>query len=109
MTESKINRLNQWFVRGIGIISAGLFGMVFFLVFLEINQDSFYSGPNQTEVNYAIIGQEIGRNLWTFRVYDLLLILIIISLAIMGSYYLVNFEVIKQPQKQTQQQRRRYY
>ncbi len=108
MTESKINRLNQWFVRGIGIITAGLFGMIFFLVFLEINQDSFYSGPNLTEVNYSNLGQEIGRNLWTFRVYDLLLILIVISLAIMGSYYLVNFEAIKQPRKQTQQYRRRY-
>ena len=108
MAESKVNRLNQWFARGIGIISAGLFGMIFFLVFLEINQDSFYSGPNQTEVNYSDLGQEIGRNLWTFRVYDLLLILIIISLAIMGSYYLVNFEAVKQPHKQTQQQRRMY-
>ncbi len=108
MTEAKIERLNQWFVRGIGIITAGLFGMVFFLVFLEINQDSFYSGPNQTEVNYSILGQEIGRNLWTFRVYDLLLILIILTLAIMGSYYLVNFEVIKQPERQTQQERRYY-
>lgn len=106
--DIKNGRLNQWFIRGIGFISASLFGMIFFLVFLEVNQNSFYSGPNTTEMGFAQLGQEIGQNIWTFRVYDVLLLLVVIILAIVGSYYLVNFEAVKKPKKQTQQYRRQY-
>ena len=106
--DEKNGRLNQWFIRGIGIISAILFGMIFFLVFLEVNQDSFYSGPNTTELGFAQLGQEIGQNIWTFRVYDIILLLVLIVLAIVGSYYLVNFEAVKKPKNLQQHYRRQY-
>ena len=100
------NRIDQWFMRGIGILSAGLFGMIFFLVFLGLSQDTFSS--SSSELPFAQLGQEIGKNIWTFRVYDVLILLVLLILAIMGSYYLVNFEAVKQPQRQSQHIRRRY-
>ena len=106
--ETENNRIDQWFMRGIGIISAGLFGMIFFLVFLGLNQDTFSQDSSTTELPFSQLGQEIGKNIWTFRVYDVLILLVLLILAVMGSYYLVNFEAVKQSQNQSQHIRRRY-
>ncbi|MFW9924299.1 MAG: hypothetical protein ACFFDW_13525 [Candidatus Thorarchaeota archaeon] len=99
MSERKPKRINQWFVRGIALIVSGLMCTILFLTFTSFDQDQFHSGWGPTEIDFSILAKEIGTNLWTFRVYDMFVILAILLVVIISAYYLVNFQAVKQPPK----------
>jgi hypothetical protein len=98
MSEDEIKepiRLNQWFVRGIGIIVTGVFVLIMALSLLNLDQSLFSNDLLTTiDFDYTLLVKEIGNYLWTFRVYDLLLIVILIMIASIASYYLVNYKSI---------------
>jgi hypothetical protein len=99
-------RLNQWFVRGIGIVVTGLFVLVITIALLNLDQSLFYQDLTPIiDFDYIIVARQIGRYLWTFRVYDLILVIILVILATISTYYLVSYKSIVKP---TRQQQRRY-
>jgi uncharacterized membrane protein (DUF4010 family) len=88
-------RLSQWFVRGIGIAVTGVFVLIMALSLLNLDQSLFSNDLLSTiDFDYTLLVKEIGNHLWTFRVYDLLLIVILIMIASIASYYLVNYKSI---------------
>ncbi|NHJ05179.1 MAG: hypothetical protein EAX90_10160 [Candidatus Heimdallarchaeota archaeon] len=109
--EEEIKKQNSsiadLFRKGIGLIVAGLFCTILLLVFTSLQQNLLYSGSNSEVIDISILSREIGSNLWSFRVYDLLIIVIVLILTIIGGYYLVNFQPIDQSTKK--QERRRMF
>ncbi|NHK31628.1 MAG: hypothetical protein FK730_09770 [Asgard group archaeon] len=102
-------RLNQWFVRGIGFIITGLFVLIMALTLLNLDQVLFSNDLLSTiDFDYTILAKEIGNYLWTFRVYDLLLVVILIILASIASYYIVNYKSIVKTKSRMQLRREQF-
>ena len=89
--------VNDLFRKGIGLIVSLLLLSIMIIVFTSFNTNQIYSGLYSEEISYSILAKEIGSNLWSFRVYDLLIIVSILLLSIIGGYYLVNFKPVKKP------------
>lgn len=106
MSEVESTRINQMFIRGIALVTVGLLCTVLFLTFSTINQDAFYSFENQLSSDENSPIKNIGLIFGTFRVYDLLILLSILLITIIGSYYLVNFKITKSAPRRDQ---RRYH
>ncbi|MBN1328621.1 MAG: hypothetical protein JXA54_04025 [Candidatus Heimdallarchaeota archaeon] len=93
MTDESKRRINQWFIRGIGLIVSGLFVLIITISLLDLDSSLFHSGETIPEsFDFIILVKQIGMYLWTFRVLDLLLILIIILLGIISAYYFVAYK-----------------
>ena len=109
--EEEIKKQNSsigdLFRKGVGLIIAGLFCTILLLAFTSIQQNLLYSGGNSDLIDITILTKEIGGNLWSFRVYDLLIIVIILMLSVIGGYYLVNFQPIEK--SANKQERRRMF
>lgn len=102
-------RLNQWFVRGIGIIVAGLFTLIMIYTLFDLDQSLFSNDLSPIiDFDYTLIAKQMGSFLWTFRVYDLLLVVILALLASITSYYLVNYKSIIKKSKQLQIRREQF-
>ncbi|MCG3252369.1 MAG: hypothetical protein KAX09_00855 [Candidatus Heimdallarchaeota archaeon] len=99
--EHPKKRIDQWFVRGIGIVIAGIFLTVMTFTLLDLQQGLFFTeGPQSAGLDYILLIKQIGQYLWTFRVLDLILILIILVLIVISTSYLLNFktQVIRKSQ-----------
>ncbi|NHJ47949.1 MAG: hypothetical protein FK733_09190 [Asgard group archaeon] len=109
MTEETNNtsqRLNQWFVRGIGFVVSGLFALILTITLLDLDQALFSQDMLPSiDINYVLLAKNIGSYLWTFRVYDLLLVIILLILASISAYYLLSYKSVVKPSRQ---QQRRY-
>jgi hypothetical protein len=93
-------RLNQWFIRGIGFVTTALFVLILIFSLLEFDQSLFGNDLIPVlEFDYIIIAKQIGNYIWTFRVYDLLLITILIVLASIAVYYTTLQKSINKPRK----------
>jgi len=99
--ERPQKRIDQWFIRGIGIAIASIFLTVMTFSLLDLQQGLFFTeGTQSAGLDYILLVKQIGQYLWTFRVLDLMLILIILVLIIISTSYLMNFkaQVIKRDQ-----------
>ncbi|MHA1122385.1 MAG: hypothetical protein ACTSPC_06195 [Candidatus Heimdallarchaeota archaeon] len=91
--ERPKKRIDQWFVRGIGIVIAGIFLTVMTFTLLDLQQGLFFTeGTQSTGLDYILLIKQIGQYLWTFRVLDLISILIILVLILISTSYLLNFK-----------------
>ncbi len=108
MTDESIRRVNQWFVRGIGLIVSGLFVLIITISLIDLDSSLFHSGGTLPDnFDLIIFVKQLGEYLWTFRVLDLLLILIIILLGVISAYYFVGHkQIISRP---IREERRREY
>ena len=106
--SKQTSRINQWFIRGIGLIVASLFVVIIsFVFFVDLEDSLFYNDLGPVEgFNFIILARQIGQIMWTFRVYDLILIVIILILGFISIYYLVSFKSMIR--SQTNDSRRRY-
>lgn len=100
-TIEKPLRLNQWFARGIGIIVTGLFILTMIYCLFEIDQSLFSNDLLPIiDFDYVLIAKQMGNYLWTFRVYDLILVVILLIIVAIASYYLVNYKSIIKKRRQ---------
>ncbi|NPE07074.1 MAG: hypothetical protein GNW80_02230 [Asgard group archaeon] len=91
--ERPKKRIDQWFIRGIGVVTASIFLTVMTFTLLDLQQGLFFTeGTQSVGLDYILLIQQIGQYLWTFRVLDLVLILIILVLIIISTTYLMNFK-----------------
>ncbi|MBK5112637.1 MAG: hypothetical protein KGD59_08645 [Candidatus Heimdallarchaeota archaeon] len=91
--EQPQKRINQWFIRGIGVVVASIFLTVMTFTLLDLQQGLFFTdGPVSEGLDSIPLLKQIGQYLWTFRVLDLLLVVIILVLIIISTYYLMNFK-----------------
>ncbi|TET28604.1 MAG: hypothetical protein E3J70_09215 [Candidatus Heimdallarchaeota archaeon] len=91
--EHPKKRIDQWFIRGIGVVVASIFLTVMTFTLLDLQQGLFFTeGTQPAGLEFILIIKQIGQYLWTFRVLDLLLILIILVLIIISTSYLMNFK-----------------
>lgn len=100
--EQPQKRINQWFIRGIGIVVAGIFLTVMTFALLDLQQGLFFTdSPLSEGLDLILLLKQIGQYLWVFRVYDLLIIIVVLILVIISTYYLMNFkaQVIKKNQE----------
>ncbi len=95
MSETGLNqkRINQWFIRGIGIVVAGIFVTVITFSLMNLQEGLFHVDEEPSEgMDYIVASRRIGRYLWTFRVFDLILIVILLLLTLIFTSYLLNFK-----------------
>ncbi len=91
--EHPKKRIDQWFIRGIGVVVASIFLTVMTFTLLDLQQGLFFTeGTQPAGLDFILLIKQIGQYLWTFRVLDLLLILIILVLIIISTSYLMNFK-----------------
>jgi hypothetical protein len=91
--EQPQKRINQWFIRGFGVVVASIFLTVMTFTLLDLQQGLFFTdGPVSEGLDSILLLKQIGQYLWTFRVLDLLLVVIILVLIIISTYYLMNFK-----------------
>jgi flagellar biosynthesis protein FlhB len=91
--EQPQKRINQWFIRGIGVVVACIFLTVMAFTLLDLQQGLFFTeGPLAEGLDSILLLRQIGQYIWTFRVLDLLLVVIILVLIIISTYYLMNFK-----------------
>jgi len=91
--EHPKKRIDQWFIRGIGVVVASIFLTVMTFTLLDLQQGLFFTeGTQPAGLDFILLIKEIGQYLWTFRVLDLLLILITLVLIIISTSYLMNFK-----------------
>lgn len=99
--------INDLFQKGIGLIVSLLLLSTLIIVFTSFNANLIYTGQYAEEISISLLAKEIGSNFWSFRVYDLLILVTILTLAIIGGYYLVNFKPVKKPD--VTKERRRFF
>ena len=108
MSENSINqkRINQWFIRGIGIVVTGIFVTVITFSLMSLQDGLFHTASEPSEaIDFIIVSKRIGRYLWTFRVFDLILIVVILLLTLIFTNYLLSF---KSDMKKQERERRRH-
>ena len=94
------NRLNQWYIRGFGIIIATLIISIMTFLFINLDDALFTNDLEFEKFNYIILVKKIGQMLWTFRAYDLILILILLLMIIISTYYFFNVKSFISPMDQ---------
>ena len=84
MTEEESNpkRMDQWLVRSIAIITSLVFTIVILLSLVNLQENILPSGIDST----------IGESFWTFRVFDLIFLTIVLFLVLISSIYLIKFD-----------------
>jgi len=98
-------RIDQWFIRGIGLVVSGLFLATMIFVLIDFEQGLFFNdGLYPDTFDYILVAKYIGKFLWTFRVLDLILVVIILMLVMIAAYYLVGYKTMVE--KQPKQERR---
>ena len=108
MSENSINqkRINQWFIRGIGLVVTSIFVTVIAFSLMNLQDGLFHTDIEPTDtLDFIIVSKRIGRYLWSFRVFDLILLVVILLLTIVFTTYLLNF---KSDIKKQEHERRRY-
>ena len=91
--ECPKKRIDQWFVRGIGVVIASIFLTVMTFTLLDLQQGLFFTeGTPSVGLDYILLIRQIGQYLWTFRILDLILVLIILVLIIISTSYIMNFK-----------------
>ena len=95
MVEHQRNpkRIDQWIVRSIGLITSLVFVLVILLSLWNLQENLLFAGEAIEEpFNFGFLVREIGSNFWTFRVFDIIFLTIVLFLVIISSIYLVNFD-----------------
>ena len=66
-------RLDQWIVRSIGLITVLLFLSVVMLSLWNLQENLLFAGEVVIgPIDFSFLVKEIGRNFWTFRVFDII-------------------------------------
>ena len=100
--EQPEKRINQWFIRGIAIVVAGIFLTIMTFTLLDLQQGLFFTeSPLSEGLDSILLLKQIGQYLWVFRVYDLLIVVVVLVLVMISTYYLMNFkaQVIRRNQE----------
>lgn len=92
--EKQPIRISQWFARGIGIIIASLFiTIISFVFFGNLEESLFYNDTIPTiDYNFLLLGRTLGKTMWTYRVYDVILIVILLLMGVISVYYMTIFK-----------------
>ena len=95
MAEHQRNpkRMDQWIIRSIGLITVLLFVSVVMLSLWNLQENLLFAGEVVTgPIDFSFLMREIGSNFWTFRVFDIIFLTIVLFLVIISSIYLINFD-----------------
>lgn len=83
----------------LSLFLVGSFAVLLFISLQPLSQGLFYTGENFSQsilpFDYSILAEKISSYLWTFRLFDLLLVLQIIFLIAICGYYLIKLNSSK--------------
>ena len=94
VTEKNERTLMRLLIKMVGLVMAGLFGTMMVYSLVGLNEGLFHANNPFAFVpfDYTLLAGQIGSFLWTFRVFDLLLLLPTIFLTIICGHFLVTFK-----------------
>ena len=95
MAEQQGNpkRIDQWVVRSIGLLTSLVFVSVVILSLWNLQENLLYAGEAvENTIDFSFLMREIGSNFWSFRVFDLIFLTVVLFLVIISSIYLINFD-----------------
>ncbi|MHA1124961.1 MAG: hypothetical protein ACTSO7_05235 [Candidatus Heimdallarchaeota archaeon] len=95
MAEHQKNpkRIDQWIIRSIGLITALVFVSVVILSLWGLQDNLLFAGDAVgSPIDFSFLVREIGSNFWTFRVFDIIFLTIVLFLVLISSIILVNFD-----------------
>lgn len=95
MAEQQGNpkRADQWIVRSIGLLTSLVFVSVVILSLWNLQENLLYAGEAvENTIDFSFLMREIGSNFWSFRVFDLIFLTVVLFLVIISSIYLINFD-----------------
>ncbi|MCF2143422.1 MAG: hypothetical protein K9W42_06945 [Candidatus Heimdallarchaeota archaeon] len=87
-------RIQQWFIRGIGIVTVSFLVVIFVTVFFVFSDISTLVSPVGSGV------KNLAEALWSVRVFDLFIIAFLLILCVIASSFLLKIDsFIDHPQR----------
>jgi len=92
-------RINSWFIRGIGLATTLFFAVVLIMIFFV------FSDVSTVLPSPSPAGRTFAEALWSLRVYDLLFLVILLTLGVISAAYLLNIKALAKPPHKQQKRR----
>ncbi|MEA2069883.1 MAG: hypothetical protein U9O98_01185 [Asgard group archaeon] len=87
--KNPINRLNKWFIRLIGILTAALVFFVLFITLPSLTSVFFPIYNNTAQLSpHVFLEKNVSEVFWQLRVYDILFLIILLLISLMGLLFI---------------------
>jgi hypothetical protein len=90
LTEEDVKRVDQWFIRGIALVVVGLLVTVMIICLSNLPLGLYHGEAGLDPFTFTSLARVLGTTMWTYRAFDMIFILLILSLTIILVNYLIS-------------------